>query len=102
MNMCSSALLEKVFEKKVLTQVNLKSPKPFYSQPIKVEGGPGAILNNGSKFIGYPGRDHRQWGEDFFSENIRGAETFFRKKSGGAETFFRKKLGGRRRFSEKN
>jgi hypothetical protein len=46
---------------------------------------------DGSKFIGYPGRDHRQGGEDFFS-----------KKNRGAQTFFRKKLGGRRLFFEKN
>ena len=38
------------------------------------------LLRAGSKFIGYPGRDHRQGGEDFFS----------------------KKKGGRRLFVEKN
>ena len=36
-------------------------------------------VRDGSKFIGYPGRDHRQGGEDFFSKKNRGAQTFFRK-----------------------
>ena len=35
------------------------------------------MLRDGSKFIGYPGRDHRQGGEDFFSKKFRGAKTFF-------------------------
>ena len=47
-------------------------------------------FRDGSKFIGYPGRAHRQGGEDFFSKKIRGAETFFRKKLGGRELFFEK------------
>ena len=46
-------------------------------------------VRDGSKFIGYPGRDHRQGGEDFFS-----------KKKGGAD-FFSKKIRGRRLFFEK-
>ena len=37
----------------------------------------GFPLRDGSKFIGYPGRDHRQGGEDFFSKKNRGAKTFF-------------------------
>ena len=36
-------------------------------------------IRDGSKFIGYPGRDHRQGGEAFFWKKIRGAETFLRK-----------------------
>ena len=37
------------------------------------------LLRDGAKFIGYPGRDHRQ-----------GAKTFFRKKLGGRDFFFEK------------
>ena len=33
-----------------------------------------------SKSIGYPGRDHRQGGEDFFSKKKLGADFFFKKK----------------------
>ena len=47
-------------------------------------------IRDGSKFMGYPGRDHRQ-----------GAKTFFEKKLGGAD-FFQEKLGGADFFSEKN
>ena len=58
-------------------------------------------VRDGSKFIGYPGRDHRQGGEDFFSKKKGGAD-FFWKKIRGAETFFRKKLrGSEDRQSEK-
>ena len=67
-------------------------------------------IRNGSKFIGYPGRDHRKGGEDFFRKKqggadlfpkeIRGAETFFEKNQ-GAKTSFRKKLGDEDFFYEK-
>ena len=50
--------------------------------------------------MGYQGRDHRQGGEDFFSNKNRGAQTFFRKKLGGGN-FFSKKISGRRLFSKK-
>ena len=46
------------------------------------------VLRDGSKFIGYPGRDHRQGDEDFFFEKKRGGADFFSKKIRGAETFF--------------
>ena len=45
-------------------------------------------FRDGSKFIRYPGRDHRQGGGDFSSKKIRGAKTFFQKKIRGAKTFF--------------
>ena len=57
-------------------------------------------IRDGSKFIGYPGRDHRQGGDDFFSKKIRGAQTFFRKKLGGGD-FFLKKIRGAKTFFRK-
>ena len=57
--------------------------------PLTVSVGQGEV-RDGSKFIGYPGRDHRQGGEDFFSNKNRGAQTFFRKKLGGRRLFFEK------------
>ena len=36
-------------------------------------------IRDGSKFIGYPGQDHRQGGEDFFSKKIGGRRLFFEK-----------------------
>ena len=45
------------------------------------------IIRDGSKFIGYPGRVHRQGGEDFLSKKKKGAQTFF-ETIRRAETFF--------------
>ena len=39
----------------------------------------------------YPGRDHRQGGENFFSKKIWGAETFFTKKNENSRFHFSKK-----------
>ena len=36
------------------------------------------FIRDGSKFMGYAGRDHRQEGEDFFSKKIWGEKPFFR------------------------
>ena len=46
-------------------------------------------VRDGSKFMGYPGQDHRQGGaQTFFSKKIRGGEPFFRKLRGKKEGFF--------------
>ena len=57
-------------------------PKKYFNVSI--------VFRDGSKFTGYPGRDHRQGGEDFFSKKMRGAQTFFRKKLGGRSLFYEK------------
>ena len=44
-------------------------------------------IRDGSKFIGYSGRDHRQGGEDFFSKK-KGGEDFFSEKIRGRSLFF--------------
>ena len=59
----------------------------FVSTKFLIEIG---LLRDGSKFIGYPGRDHRQGGGDFFSKKI------------GGRRLFSKKIGGRILFFEKN
>ena len=57
-------------------------------------------IRDGSKLIGYPGRDHIDRGQRLFSKNkIGGGDFFFRKKGGGY--FFSKKLGRRRLYFEK-
>ena len=47
------------------------------------------------------GRDHRQWGEDFFFEKKIRGEYFFPKELGGEDFFFRINKGGEEFFSTK-
>ena len=45
-------------------------------------------LRDGSKFMGYPGRDHRSTeGEDFFSKKKIGAGTFTKKSENPRSNF---------------
>ena len=62
------------------------------------------LLRDRSKFMGYPGRGHRQGGEDFFFEKIRGAVTYLQKMLGGGKRFFSriKETGDKDFFSRKN
>ena len=54
---------------------------------------------DGSKLMGYPGREHRKGGEDFFRKKL-GGQDFFRKKIRRAKTFF-KFLKSKISFSKK-
>ena len=50
----------------------------FVSTKFLIEIG---LLRDGSKFIGYPGRDHRQGGEHFFTTNFENPKCRFSKKA---------------------
>ena len=74
-------------------------------------------IRDGSKFTGYPGRDNRQGGEDFFRKHLRGRRLYLLhdlkiqdfkaifkavlRRKRGATSFFSKKIGGRRVFPTK-
>ena len=45
-------------------------------------------IRDGSKFMGYPGMDHRQGGEDFFFEKNQGGRDSFLKTIRGRRLFF--------------
>ena len=76
-------LFLKLYGRSYLHSENLPFSFQFFIQPK-------FYLRDGSKFIGYPGRDYLQGGEDF-SKNIRGATTFFQPKKAGRRLFFQTK-----------
>ena len=61
----------------------MQAPKPSHLVPLTLLFGLvcflALVIMAGSKFMGYPGRDHRQGGEDFFQKK-EGAADFFSKK----------------------
>ena len=54
-------------------------------------GSPGSSYKGRSKCLGYPGREHRQGAEEFFSKKKLEVKTFFSKKK-GVKTFFTTKF----------
>ena len=57
-------------------------------------------IRDGSKIIGYPGRDYLQRGEYFFSKKLEGQrDLFFREKKGDENLFFDKNEGVRPFFN---
>ena len=45
----------------------------------------------GSNFMGYPGQNHRQGGEEVFLKTIGAKSFFFKKEKMGAKRFFEKR-----------
>ena len=82
-------LFVKRISHKVLGQKVLTISRENFRTLWKKEG----ILDKkrGSNFMGYPGQNHRQGGEEVFLKKIGAKSFFFRKRKNGGEEIFRKK-----------
>ena len=54
-------------------------------------------IRDGSKFMGYPGRDHRHGAKNFFDREKRGGD-FFSKNIRGTKRFISRKKGAKAQF----